>query len=229
MRDFLIKFFAVCGVLTMFGLMQACFSDSNANNNSGLSKAEVEAMIAEAIEPLQAEITALKSGSGGSAPYNRLYVSNDSATAMMKATADGTGTTLADLGDPIDCEDDNASLIACRIITPTGALAKIPLGRNPTVPAQMVNLLFTEQDCQGDAYVIGTSERVVVTGAKDGRVFYHSPESQWQGVLHLQSRYNDNGECNNVVQEREVYKVKPNDPAITGIESAYDGSVTFGR
>lgn len=224
MRDFLTKFFAVCGVLTMFGLLQACFSDSNADSK-GLTRAQVEAMIAEAIAPLQAEITALKSGSDS--PYTRLYVREDSSTAMMKLAAADEPTTLADLGDPIDCEDEGPWLRACRVVTPTGFIAKIPLDRSEWRPAPLVDLVYALPDCQGQPYV-HPLPRPVVTSTKD-ETYQYVPTDVRDTFIAVSYRRIDDSECLEAgdISPREWAPVETNDPAESGIESLYTAPASF--
>jgi len=242
MRDFLTKFFAVCGVLTMFGLLQACFSDSNADSDSSsvMSKAEVEALIDAAVSPLEQRIAELES----TQPGDRVVAGSASnGTATLKMTADGTlETSGQDLGTLLGYIPANVPVYESTMFSvrsPKGYLYAVPSGPSAsgqTAINQEPYVFFESTDCTGQAYAGPFVSRY---GAEQGTVFrigagsmneiidnpqqyFYVPAGSPQLLITAVSRMDTLGNCiyPNEFHIPYGFAALPNDPEITGVQSA---------
>lgn len=240
MRDFLIKFFAVCGVLTMFGLLQACFSDSNADSDataSGLSKAEVEALLA----PLEQRIAQLEA----TATRPNVLVAKGSNSAMMaKAAADGSGQPVNEICTvlnhaPAEAFPGRMSTASCK--SSTGFLLTMPITTKAEEvrPATLddARFYFETADCSGTAYVhpdqlgeFGMAQGAVF-GLITNSTFYTPPNPTVHEKLYMMSYIDPREPSGSMCKPLNGYvhgiAILPNDPEVTGIENTYMGPITL--
>lgn len=138
------NFFAVIGVTMTFGFIVACFDSSNADSGSadGLTSAEVQAMIDEALAgvatPRDTLYAPASSGAGKSGVFNRKLGAAD----------------WVDIGTRLECLPTNDMFGEwCRIISPNGYYFGLPLGLGETYPRQAGRIYFDQVGCTGNAYM----------------------------------------------------------------------------
>lgn len=189
-------------------------------NGDYYSKAEVDGLIADLRAEFESRLAEV-----GAKPYNRLYTSSNTS-GMSK-----TGASLTEIGDPIDCEQTQANLTACRVISPTGYLAKIPLNKNPTIPGGLITMYYEQPYCQGTPYV-QTGARKFVTGDREGNVYYFAPETGTVGTIVAYSYRNADHVClegdPGTFEVQGAFPLTPNDPEVTLFQNQYDSATTFG-
>jgi len=213
------------------GFLQACFSDSNANNNSGLSKAEVEAMIAAAVEPLEQRIAELEASGGGERVIGG---SASNGTATLKMTADGTlETSGQDLGTLLGYIPSNVPVYESTLFSlrsPKGYLYAVPNGpnKNGAVGIREEEAVYYESpDCSGQAFA---GYYISAYGAEQGSVFrvgdthYYVAAGTPQNTIAVHSKKAADGACQYVgeydARPAFGYRVSINDPEVTGVASA---------
>lgn len=221
--------------------LQACFSDSNADSkDSGMSKAEVEALLA----PLEQRIAALESASGAARP--NVLVANGSNSAMMaKATADGSGQPVNEICTVLDYTPSEffpgrMSAASCK--SSTGFLLTMPITTKAEEvrPAMLddARIFFETVDCSGPGYVhlnqigdMGFSQGAVF-GLMSNATFYTPANPTIHENLRIASMLDPStppsgSRCAPISTELNGIEILSNDPAVTGIQNTYTGPITM--
>lgn len=232
----ILRFFAVIGVLTLIGLMQACFSDSNASggNNTATTDTYTKAEIDQMFADLRSEISpgdrvTAGSGATGGAP---------GAFSKTSAATQDLGTLLGYI--PSDVPVYKSTLFSIK--SPNGYLYSVPNNRGGTngyvAIRQESGIYYETADCSGQGY---TSDFVTEYGATQGVVF-RIGAGQYNEIVDdpnqyfmvtagadrytytAQSRMTKVGTCESTASLPSNgfsgFAVAPNDPAVSGVESA---------
>lgn len=215
----IIRFLAVVGLLTVFGLVAACFSDSQAVSNN--TNAELEARVAK-LEKLVSDDRAFAQAA-----------SSSSNTGSMKATA----TNVADIGQFLGYGRHAYAIEYATIRSSTGYKAVIALGipgDNYLEPMVSARPFFEGTGCTGEMYVDKISIRPDTR--RSGIVFavntdyFAVPASPTIVSASTLSRHDGYGNC---IEEThtiaEAIKLVPNDPAVTAFQNGpYTGPFQVG-
>lgn len=218
----IIRSLAFIGAFTIFGLLAACFSDSNANNDDAAAIAALEERLAKAEALIGAD---------------RMYAQADGASA--KGSSKLSSANLADIGQFMSYDRHGYSLEYATFTSTPGYKAIIRLGipgDNYLEPPTAAPPVFSGTGCTGDVYV--SAHIVSRDTALSGLVFSIGTEyfaipagsSVVNDISYLSRIATDTGQCEEVASTLvNAYHAVPNDPAVTGFQNdPYAGPIRAG-
>lgn len=235
-------------------VLYACGS-SGSSASSGLSQSDVQAMITQAVTPLQQQITALQNQVNGMGPAPAVFIRAPNAPAIaIKAQQRGTSqkaatTTCPGIGtltgrpndsDPI--ATNYISGVSCTgyYFTVSGAATSASSATVQPAPA-VVTIGFDAPNCTGNAYVIASfngtsiSQAALANGAVMTTGNPAVAANYWMlkpGTAVTTPNFLSilNGTtCSSWSGSISAYALVPNDPTVSGVSNApIPGPVTIG-
>ena len=237
--------FTLLALASTFALY-ACGGNTTSSADTGVTQAQVQAMIASAIAPLQQQLNTLQSSTAPAVFIKAPNAPAISVKAMLRGTTQktqstppctglGTLTGRPDTSDPIASNLISGVSCAGYYYTISGAATSAQQAVVQPLSGALT-VWFDSPNCQGNAYVsLNSGNQSVSPGAVANGAVFTVAGTYW--MLKPGTAVSDpailssyqSGQCSAFSGSWDMYQLAPNDQTVSGVPSApIPGPVTIG-